>query len=99
MLARFQEFRCWAPGLNVIVYQGDKENRAVIREYEFHSGSERPLFEVLLTSYELAAFDNSLLSRVHWASLIGKLLANFSLCACDGYYHLYLYKGFSFALT
>ncbi|CAM6110091.1 unnamed protein product [Calypogeia fissa] len=65
-----QEFRRWAPSLNVVVYQGDKENRAFIREHEFHSANKTPLFEVLLTSYELAAFDNTLLSRFHWASLV-----------------------------
>jgi chromodomain-helicase-DNA-binding protein 4 len=55
----------------VVVYQGGKEDRALIREYEFQIAGKKPLFDVLLTSYELAASDNTLLSRFHWASLIG----------------------------
>ncbi|BBN03821.1 protein Mpsnf1.12 [Marchantia polymorpha subsp. ruderalis] len=65
-----QELQLWAPGLNAVVYQGEKDNRLLIRKYEFYAHNKRPLFDVLLTSYELATLDNSLLCKFHWSSII-----------------------------
>lgn len=67
-----REFELWAPDMYVVVYVGDKDGRAVIREHEFsfEDGAIRGgakasrmkkeagvKFHVLLTSYELIGID------------------------------------------
>eukprot|EP01018_Ginkgo_biloba_P012371 Gb_05671 [translate_table: standard] len=75
-----QEFRQWAPDLNVIIYQGDKESRICIREHEFYSPKKRVLFDVLVTSFELAMVDNFVLQKFKWSSIVvdeGHRIKNF----------------------
>ncbi|GLJ55690.1 hypothetical protein SUGI_1196270 [Cryptomeria japonica] len=75
-----QEFRQWASDLNVILYQGDKESRSCIREHEFYTPKNMVLFDVLVTSFELAMIDNSILQKFKWSSIIvdeGHRIKNF----------------------
>ncbi|KAL3698484.1 hypothetical protein R1sor_012560 [Riccia sorocarpa] len=65
-----KELKFWGPNLNTVVYQGEKDNRDVIQMCEFHTETGRPLFEVLLTSYELAIADSRSLCKFHWAAVI-----------------------------
>lgn len=80
-----REFETWAPDFYVVTYVGDKDSRAVIREYElsFEEGAVRMnagkacklrsssiKFHVLLTSYELISIDSSLLGSIEWAVLV-----------------------------
>lgn len=54
--------------MNVIVYNGTKETRQVIRDYEWlYAGTQQIKFHVLLTTYEmLMTEDWSELARVPW---------------------------------
>lgn len=75
-----QEFRKWGSDLNVILYQGDKDSRSCIREHEFYTPTKRVLFDVLVTSFELAMVDNSVLQKIKWSSIIvdeGHRIKNF----------------------
>ncbi|KAJ7565396.1 hypothetical protein O6H91_02G058800 [Diphasiastrum complanatum] len=65
-----QEFEQWAPELNVVVYQGSKEARGLIRKFEFQTRNKLILFDVLVTSYELAMVDNGSLQAFDWALII-----------------------------
>lgn len=75
-----QEFRKWGSDLNVIIYQGDKDSRSCIREHEFYTSTKRVLFDVLVTSFELAMIDNFVLQKFKWSSIIvdeGHRIKNF----------------------
>ncbi|KAH9317322.1 hypothetical protein KI387_019091, partial [Taxus chinensis] len=75
-----QEFRQWAPDLNVILYQGDKDSRSCIRGHEFYKPRNIVLFDVLVTSFEIAMIDNSILQKFKWSSIIvdeGHRIKNF----------------------
>lgn len=75
-----QEFRKWGSDLNVILYQGDKDSRSCIREHEFYTSTKRVLFDVLVTSFELAMVDNFVLQKFKWSSVIvdeGHRIKNF----------------------
>ncbi|KAI8619524.1 SNF2 family N-terminal domain-containing protein [Chytriomyces sp. MP71] len=66
------EFTRWAPEMNMIVYTGDSESRAIIREHEFYvkdNKGNRPKFNVLLTSYELILKDRDYLGKIKWCFL------------------------------
>ena len=57
-----QEFKRWAPDLNVVMYVGNRESREIIRRTEFYTpplGNQRPQlkFNVLLTTYEMVLKD------------------------------------------
>lgn len=65
-----QEFRQWGADLNSVIYQGDKESRTMIRNYEFYTKGKIPLFDVLVTSYDLAMLDNTLLAKFNWSCII-----------------------------
>ena len=57
-----QEFKRWAPDLNVVMYVGNRESRDIIRRTEFYTapmGHQRPQlkFNVLLTTYEMVLKD------------------------------------------
>lgn len=70
-----QELHTWASSLNCLVYQGEKEARSVIQKYEFYTAGKKPLFDVLVTSYELAMIDSSILQKFEWSTIIGTSLA------------------------
>nr|PNR46176.1 hypothetical protein PHYPA_013295 [Physcomitrium patens] len=65
-----QEFRQWGADLNSVIYQGDKDSRTMIRDHEFYTKEKIPLFDVLVTSYDLAMLDNTLLQKFNWACII-----------------------------
>jgi chromodomain-helicase-DNA-binding protein 4 len=65
-----QELQQWGADLNAVVYEGDQTARALIREYEFYTADEPPLFDVLVTSYDLSMRDNSCLQRFEWSCII-----------------------------
>jgi chromodomain-helicase-DNA-binding protein 1 len=73
-----REFGRWAPDMNLVVYTGDAESRAIIREHEFYksgggkgrsSDSRKLKFNVLLTTYELILKDREYLGGIKWAFL------------------------------
>ncbi|XP_027939210.1 CHD3-type chromatin-remodeling factor PICKLE isoform X1 [Vigna unguiculata] len=81
-----REFATWAPEMNVVMYSGSADARALIREYEFYfpkglrskKGKEivderkrrRVKFDVLLTSYETIISDSSSLKPIKWECMI-----------------------------
>jgi chromodomain-helicase-DNA-binding protein 4 len=75
MFVFLQEFRQWGADLNSVIYQGDKESRTMIRNYEFYTKGKIPLFDVLVTSYDLAMLDNTLLAKFNWSCIIGLSLS------------------------
>lgn len=74
MFVILQEFRQWGADLNSVIYQGEKESRTMIRDYEFYKG-KTPLFDALVTSYDLAMLDNTILQKFDWACIIGLSLS------------------------
>ncbi|XP_068476124.1 CHD3-type chromatin-remodeling factor PICKLE-like isoform X2 [Phaseolus vulgaris] len=72
-----REFATWAPHMNVVMYFGSANARAIIRECEFYfsksgydSKQGRIKFDVLLTSYEMINSDSSSLKPIKWESMI-----------------------------
>ncbi|KAJ3160656.1 hypothetical protein HDU86_000415 [Geranomyces michiganensis] len=67
-----REFAKWAPALNVITYQGNREGRQIIRDNEFYRESNSKTFvafNVLLTTYEMITQDKQFLSQFRWEML------------------------------
>ncbi|CAH8674424.1 unnamed protein product [Schistosoma rodhaini] len=67
-----REFSIWAPDFYIVVYSGDKQVRAMLREYEFRlrNAGGIPAFHVLITSHELACIDRSFLKSFDWSVLV-----------------------------
>ncbi|KAH8865869.1 Chromodomain-helicase-DNA-binding protein 5 [Schistosoma japonicum] len=67
-----REFLIWAPDFYIVVYSGDKQVRAMLREYEFRlrNAGGIPAFHVLITSHELACIDRSFLKSFDWSVLV-----------------------------
>ncbi|CAH8584404.1 unnamed protein product [Schistosoma turkestanicum] len=67
-----REFSIWAPDFYIVVYSGDKQVRAMLREYEFRlrNAGGIPAFHVLITSHELACIDRSFLKTFDWSVLV-----------------------------
>ncbi|XP_078182230.1 uncharacterized protein LOC144575859 isoform X2 [Carex rostrata] len=65
-----KEFGRWAESMNVVVYQGDKKSRKCIQAHEFYSFAKQPLFDVLVTSYEMVQLDASILRKFKWSSIV-----------------------------
>lgn len=77
--------------MNVVVYQGDKTLRKCIQAHEFYSFEKQPLFDVLVTSYEMVQLDASILRKFNWSSIVSKYLKNFdfsllTLLCCKSVY-------------
>lgn len=77
--AWYREFSRWSPEVSVLLYVGDRQSRATQRRYDWFSNSDvnrnahgkvRPLFHVLLTTYELTLKDEEFLSQIDWRMLI-----------------------------
>ncbi|KAI8592162.1 hypothetical protein BDZ88DRAFT_307138 [Geranomyces variabilis] len=67
-----REFAKWAPSMNVITYQGNREGRQMIRDHEFCRESSTKTFvafNVLLTTYEMITQDKQFLSQFRWEML------------------------------
>ncbi|KAG8937016.1 hypothetical protein FRC02_008123 [Tulasnella sp. 418] len=48
-----REFETWVPEIRAVQYNGEKNARKVIREYElYHHGTKDPKFHVLVTTYD-----------------------------------------------
>ncbi|KAF3329313.1 CHD3-type chromatin-remodeling factor PICKLE [Carex littledalei] len=65
-----KEFGRWAESMNVVVYQGDKTSRKCIQAHEFYSFAKQPLFDVLVTSYEMVQLDATILRKFNWSSIV-----------------------------
>lgn len=76
-----KEFARWAPSLNTLLYVGDGRSRGIQRYYEWFAipsedgrrssnDGPRPLFHVLLTTYELVLKDHEYLAQVDWRMLV-----------------------------
>lgn len=79
-----REFALWAPQMNVVMYVGTTQARAMIRKYEFYRARKRERksnvrhgkqlqcvkFNVLLTSYEMINSDTGILKNFKWGCLI-----------------------------
>jgi chromodomain-helicase-DNA-binding protein 1 len=67
------EFAKWAPELNVVVYIGSRESRAIAREYDIYSDSKsskkKIKCNVVLTTFELILKDQAELKSIRWAYL------------------------------
>lgn len=61
-------FDLWAPDINYVIYNGGKNSRNIIQDYElFPDGNVRhPRFHVLLTTYEYVLHDAAFLSQIKW---------------------------------
>ena len=78
------EAAVWAPELNVVVYHGSQESRELIQEHEFwyrapHVAADEAAalrkehvvkFDLMVTTFEVAIKDMSLLSKVPWRVLV-----------------------------
>lgn len=65
-----REFENWAAEMNAVVYLGDVNSRAIIRNHEWtHAHNNRIKFNVLLTTYEILLKDKSYLNAISWAVL------------------------------
>ena len=63
-----ETFDIWTPDLNYVVYSGSHGSRDVIREHELvmNGNTNRPKFNVLLTTYEYVLQDSTFLSQFKW---------------------------------
>ena len=59
------EFAKWAPGVNMIAYKGNPQQRRALQN-EIRMGQ----FQVLLTTYEYIIKDRPILSKMRWLHMI-----------------------------
>ena len=64
-----REFAQWAPELNIVVYIGDAQSRAMIKQYEWENAAGKIQFNVLITTYEILLRDKEALGELNWAVL------------------------------
>lgn len=64
-----ETFEKWAPDVNCIYYLGNTEARRNIRNYEFYNNTNKPKFNILLTTYEYILKDRSELGSIKWQFL------------------------------
>lgn len=64
-------FNLWSPDLNYVVYLGNSEARATIREHELliNGNPKKTKFNVLVTSYEYILSDADFLRTLKWQAL------------------------------
>lgn len=65
-----ETFEKWAPEVNCVYYIGNTEARKKVRDFEFYgSSSNKPKFNVLLTTYEYILKDRAELGAFKWQFL------------------------------
>ncbi len=64
------EFRKWLPSCPVVLYHGDKQERAEIRRKHFRTKQKSRDFPVVVTSFEITMIDKQYLGRKQWIELI-----------------------------
>lgn len=64
-----ETFEKWSPDVNCIYYLGNTEARRNIRDYEFYGPTNKPKFNVLLTTYEYILKDRNELGSFKWQFL------------------------------
>ena len=64
-----REFARWAPELNIVIYIGDAQSRAMIKQYEWENEAGKIQFNVLITTYEILLRDKDALGELNWAVL------------------------------
>ncbi|KAL5107640.1 Chromodomain-helicase-DNA-binding protein 5 [Taenia crassiceps] len=67
-----REFAFWAPEMQVVVYTGDRQNRAMISEYCLYANKAFciPAFHVMITSYEMISLERTNLTAFIWQVLV-----------------------------
>jgi len=60
------EFKRWAPDIDILVYEGNKEKRKALRKSRLASQN----FNVLITTYENAMYDRTYLKPITWEYII-----------------------------
>jgi len=65
------EFRKWVPSMPVVLYHGNKEERALLRRTKLRPADQRkPEFPVILTSYEICIIDRPLLQHYFFKYMV-----------------------------
>jgi SNF2 family DNA or RNA helicase len=69
-----RELEKWLPDACVIVFQGDKTSREVIKSQELCFGAPipktMPRFNVMLTTYEMLMIEQKTLGRINWRMIV-----------------------------
>ncbi|KAL8779418.1 MAG: hypothetical protein Q9194_001467 [Teloschistes cf. exilis] len=75
------EFKRWAPKMNVVMYHGNPQTRAQIRRQKLKGNAKSDDFPVVCTSYEICMRDKKYLADYQWRFIVvdeGHRLKNFN---------------------
>eukprot|EP00877_Chromochloris_zofingiensis_P014670 jgi/Chrzof1/9457/Cz04g03240.t1 len=75
------EFERWCPSMPVVLYHGNKQERALLRAQHMPLGPADEKFPVICTSYEIVMADIKQLARYHYKYIVvdeGHRLKNFN---------------------
>ncbi|KAL8687210.1 MAG: hypothetical protein Q9218_006552 [Villophora microphyllina] len=75
------EFKRWAPKMNVVMYHGNPQTRAQIRRQQLKGNAKSDAFPVVCTSYEICMRDKKYLANYQWRYIVvdeGHRLKNFN---------------------
>ncbi|CAH9136021.1 unnamed protein product [Cuscuta epithymum] len=64
------ELKKWAPSVDCVVYQGNRDTRRIIEALEFYSQGGSMMLQVLLTSLEIAVEDIQTINRLSWEVVV-----------------------------
>ncbi len=66
-----KEFRKWLPECSVLLYHGNKDERAALREEHMSLSSQSSReFPIVVTSFEIAMLDRPHLERYDWKFMV-----------------------------